>query len=76
LTKVPSVNYPQIIAAFERIGWQVVRQRGSHIRLQKRTERGTQKITVPAHKPVKRSTLAKILKDAEIEVDAFIALLR
>jgi len=74
LTKVPSLNYPQIVAAFERAGWQVVRQKGSHIRMQKRSERGAQKITVPAHKPVKRSTLAKILKDAELDVETFVAL--
>ena len=74
MTKVPSLNYPQVVAAFERAGWQVVRQRGSHIRMQKRSERGTQRVTIPAHKPVKRSTLAKILKDAEIDVETFIAL--
>jgi len=74
LTKVPSLNYPEIIAAFKRAGWQLVRQRGSHIRMQKRGDRGTQKVTIPAHKPVKRSTLAKILKDAEMDVDTFIAL--
>ena len=43
--------------------------------MQRQSERGTQKITVPAHKPVKRSTLAKILKDAEIDLDSFLALL-
>ena len=42
--------------------------------MQKRSERGIQKITVPAHKPVKRSTLAKLLKDAEIDVDTFVSL--
>jgi len=76
LTKVPSLNYPQIVAAFERGGWTQVRQRGSHIRLQRRNATGVQKITVPAHKPVKRSTLAKILKDAEMSVEAFLDLVR
>jgi predicted RNA binding protein YcfA (HicA-like mRNA interferase family) len=28
-------------------------------------------LTVPAHRPVKRSTLAKILKQARIEVEPF-----
>ena len=31
--------------------------------------------SVPAHKPVKRSTLGHILKQAEIEIDQFLQLL-
>jgi predicted RNA binding protein YcfA (HicA-like mRNA interferase family) len=34
LTKVPSLNYPQIIRAFQRGGWTVVSQKGSHIKLE------------------------------------------
>jgi len=64
------------VAAFQRAGWQVVRQKGSHIRLERTSEAGTIKVTIPAHKPIKRSTLAKLLKDAEISVDQFIALVR
>jgi len=33
------------------------------------------KVTVPAHRPVKRSTLAHILKQARLDLDAFLALL-
>lgn len=43
--------------------------------MQRHTPAGLRKITVVAHKPVKRSTLAKLLKDAEISLDDFIALL-
>jgi predicted RNA binding protein YcfA (HicA-like mRNA interferase family) len=75
VTKVPSLNYPMVIAALQRAGWVVVRQRGSHIRLQRQTVDGARKLTVPAHKPIKRSTLAKILSDAELDVDAFLSLL-
>jgi predicted RNA binding protein YcfA (HicA-like mRNA interferase family) len=35
MSKVPSLSYTQIIAALKRDGWIVVRQRGSHIRLEK-----------------------------------------
>lgn len=75
MTKVPSLSYQQIIKALKRDGWVVVRQKGSHIRLQKNTVDRTIKIIVPAHKPVKRSTLAKILKQAEIEIDVFLELI-
>lgn len=33
------------------------------------------KITVPAHRPVKRSTLVHILKQARLDVDSFLELL-
>jgi len=75
LTKVPSLNYPAVIAALQRAGWVVVRQRGSHIRMHRQAAEGAKKLTVPAHKPIKRSTLAKILSDAELSVEDFIALL-
>ncbi len=74
MSKVPSLPYRRIVAALQRDGWVVVRTRGSHIRLQKHTPERTLKIIVPAHKPVKRSTLAHILKDAEITVDRFLEL--
>ena len=52
-----------------------MRQRGSHIRLQKHTVDDTLKLVVPAHRPIKRSTLAHILKQAQLSVEDFVALL-
>jgi predicted RNA binding protein YcfA (HicA-like mRNA interferase family) len=75
VSKVPSLSYSQIIRALQRDGWTVVRQRGSHIRLHKRVGDELLKLTVPAHRPVKRSTLSHILKQARLEVDDFIDLL-
>lgn len=75
MTKIPSVSYREIIRALRRDGWVVVRQRGSHIRLQKNLPERTLKIIVPAHVPVKRTTLARILKQAEMEPDHFLELL-
>lgn len=69
MTKVPSLNYDEVIRALRRAGWVVVRQRGSHIRLQKHTADETLKLTVPAHRPIKRSTLSHILKQARLSVD-------
>ena len=79
--KVPSLSYIRarssrvIIRALQRGGWTVVRQRGSHIRLQKRMGNEVLKITVPAHRPVKQSTLAHILRQARLEVEEFLGLL-
>jgi predicted RNA binding protein YcfA (HicA-like mRNA interferase family) len=74
MTKVPSLSYTDIVRALQRDGWTVVRQRGSHIRLQKRFSGELLKITVPAHRPVKRSTLAHILKQARLDVERFLEL--
>jgi predicted RNA binding protein YcfA (HicA-like mRNA interferase family) len=75
MTKVPSLNYDEVIRALRRGGWVVVRQRGSHIRLQKHSPDETLKIIVPAHRPIKRSTLSHILKQARLSVEEFKELL-
>lgn len=53
----------------------MVCQRGSHIRLQKRTWTDLLKLTVPAHRPVKRSTLSRILKQARLSPEELLDLL-
>ncbi len=75
MSKTPSLSYIKIIKALQRNGWTVVRQRGSHIRLQKRIGDELLKITIPAHRPVKRSTLSHILKQARLDVDDFLDLI-
>jgi predicted RNA binding protein YcfA (HicA-like mRNA interferase family) len=74
VNKVPELPFTEIIRRLQRDDWMVVRQRGSHIRLQKRIGGELLKITVPAHRPVKRSTLAHILKQARVNVDDFLKL--
>ncbi len=75
MTKIPSLSYVQIVRALQKNGWILIRQRGSHIRLQKHLGEEILKLTVPAHRPVKRSTLAHILKQARIEINDFLKLL-
>jgi len=75
MTKVPSVGYDQVIKALQRDGWVIVRQKGSHIRLQKHAGKEVLKLTVPAHRPIKRSTLAHILKQARLSIEEFEQLL-
>jgi predicted RNA binding protein YcfA (HicA-like mRNA interferase family) len=75
VTLIPSLAYTEILTALEGAGWRVVRQKGSHIRLSKFAEGRLRKLTVPAHRPVKRSTLAKIIKQANLTVEEFLKLL-
>lgn len=74
MTKVPSLNYEVVVRALQRAGWVVVRQRGSHIRLHRHTDDEVLKLTVPAHRPIKRSTLAHILKQARMSVEELLRL--
>lgn len=75
MSKVPSLPFDKVIGALQRDGWVVVRQRGSHIRMQKHTRDEVLKITIPAHRPIKRSTLSHILKQARLDVAEFSELL-
>lgn len=73
MTRLPVVSGDQVIKALERAGLTHVRTKGSHAILRSPTTgRG---VTVPLHKPVKRGTLAAILRQVGIELDEFISLL-
>jgi predicted RNA binding protein YcfA (HicA-like mRNA interferase family) len=74
MTKVPSLGYEKVIRALQRDGWVVVRQKGSHVRLQKNSQTETLKLTIPAHRPIKRSTLSHILKQARLSTEEFLEL--
>lgn len=60
--KLPrDMDAAQLIKALERIGYRVVRQSGSHIRLQ--CGEPAHSITIPNHKPLRIGTLASIVAD-------------
>ena len=65
----------EAIKALGRAGFTVVRQRGSHVRLEKRTEDRMIKLTVPLHKSLKKGTLRRIIKVADLTVQEFNRLL-
>ncbi|UZX16158.1 type II toxin-antitoxin system HicA family toxin [Thermus sp. PS18] len=73
--KVPSLSYKRVIKALEKAGFQVVRQRGSHIRMERQLGEKRIIVIVPAHIPIKRSTLAHILKNAQISLEEFLDLI-
>jgi predicted RNA binding protein YcfA (HicA-like mRNA interferase family) len=60
-----------IVKALAKLGYQQVRQRGSHIRL---ACPGKISITVPNYAVVGRGLLRKILRDAELSVEEFMKL--
>jgi predicted RNA binding protein YcfA (HicA-like mRNA interferase family) len=60
--RLPVVSGAQLVRVLEQLGWEVVRQRGSHVRL-KHSDRTTF-LVVPLHRELKRGTLSGILRDA------------
>ncbi|CAN5791978.1 hypothetical protein BH20VER1_BH20VER1_14240 [soil metagenome] len=55
----------ELVKALRRLGFEVVRQEGSHIRL----SRGDRRVTVPNHKTIAPKTLQSILRQADVNVD-------
>ncbi len=72
MPKLPVVSGAEAIRALERMGFAVVRQRGSHIVLRK----GSSGCVVPNHRELRVGTLGGILKQAGVSADEFIAALR
>ena len=64
--KLPVVSGEKLIRFLEKIGYEVVRQRGSHVRLEKQTPVGNHKITVPYPKEIAKGTLNDILNKVSL----------
>ena len=67
---VPLLRPGQVVRAFERLGWHVARQRGSHIILVKEGHIAT--LSVPAHALVARGTLRSLISKAGATVEEFL----
>ncbi|WP_168188348.1 type II toxin-antitoxin system HicA family toxin [Thermococcus indicus] len=66
MSKLPAVSGEKLIKLLKMLGYTVVRQRGSHVRLEKRTPLGTHKITVPYHDEIAKGTLNDILNKVSL----------
>ena len=64
MPELPVLSGAALIRALEKLGFQEVRQRGSHVVL-RRAERGC---VVPLHRELKRGTLAGILRQAGVSI--------
>lgn len=65
--RLPVLSGRELIKKLRGHGFVVVRQKGSHIRLEKNTPEGTIKITIPDHRELKKGTLHQILKAAGLK---------
>ncbi len=75
MKKLPILSAKKIIKALEKEGFKVVRQKGRHISLYKKSEDKAYLVVVPDKKEIKRGTLVSILRQARISRDIFFELL-
>ena len=73
--RLPRITSTELLAALRRAGWDVVRQRGSHMRLA-HPERSI-RVTVSVHAGhiIKPGTLRGVLEQAGLTVDELVELL-
>jgi predicted RNA binding protein YcfA (HicA-like mRNA interferase family) len=64
--KLPVISGKKLISCLTTMGYRVVRERGSHVRLEKSTEAGIHKITIPNHNTIAKGTLNDILTRVSI----------
>jgi predicted RNA binding protein YcfA (HicA-like mRNA interferase family) len=72
MPKPPIVSGRETVRALERLGFAVVRQRGSHMVLR----REASGCVVPDHREIKVGTLRGILRQAGVSMEEFIVALR
>jgi predicted RNA binding protein YcfA (HicA-like mRNA interferase family) len=72
MPKMPRISAKEVIRALERLGFEQVRQTGSHVVMKKETQEGEIGCVVPLHRELKIGTLSGVLKQARITVEDFI----
>lgn len=73
MPKLPVISGMKTVKAFQKAGWMVKRQTGSHIIMEKAGYIAT--LSVPNHNEIKRGTLRNLIKDAELTIEEFLDLL-
>jgi len=66
MPKLPQVSGEEVIRLLQTLGYEVIRRRGSHVRLRRITPLGEHNITVPSHKVIAKGTLGDILNKVSL----------
>ena len=64
----------EAVRAFERIGYEVSHQRGSHMIL-RHTSPPHRHLTVPNHRELAKGTLRSLIRESGLTVEQFVSLL-
>lgn len=66
MARLPSVSGAHLARLLEKLGYQFVRQKGSHARYTLLTENGEHHVTIPLHASVAKGTLNDILSQVAL----------
>ena len=75
MSKLPVVSGRQAVRAFQKLGYMVDHQTGSHIILRHR-DPPYRRLTVPDHRELAKGTLRSLIRQAGLTVERFQSLLR
>ena len=74
MSRLPRISGRQAVRALRRLGYEIDRQRGSHMIL-RQAPSPHRRLVVPDHKELPKGTLRAIIRQAGLTVDEFSALL-
>ena len=69
MPQLPVMSGREVARVFEKHGWEIARQRGSHIVMVKAGQNVT--LSIPDHKEVARGTLRSLIRSASLTVEEF-----
>ena len=72
MPSLPRLNGRAVVRAFGRDGWELVRQKGSHLILVKEGSWAT--LSVPDHREIAPGTLRSLIRASGLTVERFVAL--
>ena len=76
MSRLPVLSGRQVVNILSKSGFQIARQKGSHIILIKMTEHGKKAVVVPNHKEVDKGTLLEIIRQSGISREEFLKLIK
>jgi len=76
MPKLPAVSGAELIKALQRVGFRIVRQKGSHVSMQKTASDKNYNTVVPLHRELAKGTLIDILHQSGLSKDELIELLK
>lgn len=71
MTKLAGFSGKEVVKRLEKLGYIVVRQKGSHVRLH-HVSGSVKPLTVPLHREIKVGLLASIIKDVGLSIEDFL----
>ena len=74
MARLPILRPRQVVKAFQKTGWEIARQKGSHIILVKEGHSAT--LSIPNHPSVARGTLRALIARAGLTTEEFLAALQ